>query len=178
MFSREEKDGYRFWLNNQKDSYSPTPLWVWNSTYKLISDRTKGQLKRGARVKVYGEAQRYEGENQVELASPPEISILDNSGISTYAAGTVNAGDIDNRDVGNPVTVEGTAKQFEGQGKQFTVSDNTGEIGVSIPSNVWKIMTEYPSEGDAVSVTGMVEKGGAGELVIKPGLTKDIKVIS
>lgn len=178
VFSRDEKDGHRFWLDNQKDDYSPTPLWIWDSTYELISDRIKSQLKRGARVKVYGEAQRYGGENQVELASPPEISILDNSGISTYTIETVDIQNIDNQDVGSFVTVKGTAEQLEKQGKQFTISGDTGEIDVSIPSKVWKIMTERPSEGDTVSVTGMVERSKADELVIKPGLPKDIEVIS
>lgn len=178
VFSRGEANGYRFWLDNSDDNYPPISLWVWDSTYDLISDEVKDQFKRGALVKIYGTSTIYQDENQIKLASPPEIAILDNAGISTYEVGEIDVQNISSAYVGRFAKVRGEVKQLEKEGRQFTLKDPTGEIEVSLPSRVWTLMTEKPEQGDTANVAGRIDLTDENELVLRPGLPEDVGVSS
>jgi len=179
VFTEMSSDGRRLWLDNSEDNVDPRPVWIWSSTYSQISEGTEEQLRRGAIVRLYGEVSRYAGEWQVELASPPEVYILDNLGVDNYEISLVDIGTLTENNAGDFVRVGGSVSSVTGDGEIFTVEDNTGEIEVSIDDAIWARMANEskPQANDVVGITGKVGEY-SGALRLYPGLPDDIQVIA
>lgn len=179
VFTEISSSGRRLWLDNADDNEGPHPVWIWSSTYGQISEGIEGQLRRGAIVELYGEVSMYGGEWQVELASPPEIHVLDNSGISTYEIGLVDIRTLTENNVGDFVRVGGSASNLSSGGEIFTVENNANEIRVSINDAIWIRMLDEdkPQAGDTVKITGKVGEY-AGDIGLYPGIPEDIQVIA
>lgn len=179
VFSEDEGVGWNFWLDNLEDNLDAVPLWVWDSTYDLISDNVKNQLSRGAAITAYGEPSTHEGEVRIELLAPPEIIIDNAKGISTYQLPLVGIGSLTKDNVNDFVTIRGKVTQASDKGDNFTLENNATSIDVNISESVWTRLQEeeIPKAGDTMKVSGRITLKGE-NLLLQPGLPSDLEVLS
>jgi len=170
------------WL---KDNDNP-PIWMWESVYKLFSEGTRKQLRRGAEVELVGRVSKYDGRLQIDFTGPQEPSPTPDN----YDPPLVeNVATIDNRLLNDFVRIEGKVVENSEVRRaglpsdwEFTLRDNLGEnVRIWIPNTIYERMPRPVVVGDNVRVVGRVIDGrtvGRRGILVRPGLDSDVVRVS
>jgi len=158
--------GFKFVVD---DGSGQIALLLWRSVYDELAGAS--DLDVGARVRVAGVVDDYEGELQVVPASAEAIAVLA-PGLTRPSPRDV--GSLAGADVGSLMTVEGAVVQVErfSGGQRGRLGDGTGEVTVIL----WDSLDCSLAPGAWLRVTGVVETY-RGELELVPRLPHDVVFI-
>ncbi|MFN3763089.1 MAG: OB-fold nucleic acid binding domain-containing protein, partial [Anaerolineae bacterium] len=164
------QNGFRLTLD---DGTGQVLLLLWLRVYDELTDPSG--LREGARLRVTGELEEYQGQREVVPDRGADVAIIQAAEppprreIATITAA----------DTGARVTVEGTVTRSEpfSQGYRVWVDDGSGEILVLLWSNISERVAgrERLAPGAQVQVTGVVDEY-RGTLELVPPLPGDVTV--
>lgn len=163
------------WLDNK---YNPI-IQIDEDVYKLLSDNTEEQMRRGATIELVGRVYSYGTEVRIKFIGPQEPSLQPGAYEPTLVENFAAIGS-DNMD--DLVTVRGIITYVEnvarGQlpsDRRFTLEDNFGgNIKIWVPNTLYERMVDPTEVGDEIQVVGKVLTSG-GIIAVQPGVLDDLQ---
>jgi RecJ-like exonuclease len=136
-------------------------------------------LKRGSAAEFTGRISSY-GELSIELVAPPELDFVENVHELPFVE---NVKELGSDNVGQFVAIEGEVigsveipKAGVPGDWEFTLEDNFGgTIKVWISNIIYERLSDPPSDGDILRVSGRVIED-KGEIQVQPGVPADVEV--
>jgi exonuclease VII large subunit len=152
--------GERYTLDDRTGTIT---LLLWSDV--LAAVKSADALKVGARVQAVGQVNLFNGEVEIVPAKGSDVTLLALSTIPTPAPRTIESLRAD--EVGTVVIIRGTASEIAdfSQGKYVTLADGTGQIRVTVFSDVFNALSQKDRSALAVGAKLQV----TGELTLYHG---------
>lgn len=165
-------NGFKFTID---DGTGQGVILLWLSVYDEVA--TPSNLHTGARVRVTGAVEEYEGQLQVVPEAGVDVRVLSPGALQAPLRGI---GSLTTHQIGTAVTVEGAVTRMApfASGQRLWLGDGTGEVMVLVWDNVYQRVPgrEGLALGAWLRVAGLVEAyEGAFEVI--PQLPHDIEVL-